>query len=223
MSAHRGDTPQAVGERVRLYLGDCLEIMKTMADASVDCVVTDPPYGNGTPYASYDDSPEHLAELVAAFMPEVLRVAKRALITCGVANIHLYPTPKWVLSWSSPAGIGSGPWGFCCWQPILAYGKDPYMQANLGRRPDSFMFNSPTEPNGHPCPKPLEFMRWLVRRGSLPGESVIDPFMGSGTTGLACRMEGRDFVGIELDAGYFEIAKRRIERAQLPLILEPIV
>lgn len=206
-----------------LHLGDCVALMQDMDDQSVDAAIFDPPYGNNTPYASYEDTPEKLAELVADFMPHVLRVAKRVLITCGVANIQIYPKADWVLSWNTPAGAGSGVWGFCCWQPVLAYGKDPYLQANLGRRPDSLTMTVASEHNDHPCPKPLNVMRWLVRRGSLPGETVFDPFMGSGTTGVACRMEGRGFVGIELDPAYYVIAQKRVMEAQMPLILEPIV
>ena len=65
----------------------------------------------------------------------------------------------------------------------------------------------------HPCPKPLAWMLWLVTRGSLPGHLVIDPFMGSGTTGVACVKLGRRFIGIEIYPHYFDIACRRIEDA----------
>jgi len=69
-------------------------------------------------------------------------------------------------------------------------------------------------PNGHPTIKPLALMRWLVRLVTPPGGTVLDPFTGSGTTGVACVNEGFDFVGIEQDAEYVEIARRRIEHAQ---------
>jgi site-specific DNA-methyltransferase (adenine-specific) len=64
--------------------------------------------------------------------------------------------------------------------------------------------------NGHPCVKPLALMRWLVRLVTQPGDLVLDPFAGSGTTGMACKAEGRRFIGIELDPEYAEIARRRI-------------
>lgn len=68
--------------------------------------------------------------------------------------------------------------------------------------------------NPHPCVKPLALMRWLVRLVTEPGDVVLDPFMGSGTTGMACRAEGRRFVGIELDPEYAEIARRRIDATE---------
>ena len=66
----------------------------------------------------------------------------------------------------------------------------------------------------HPCPKPLPLMRRLVELFTDPGDVVLDPFMGSGTTGVACKELGRDFIGIELDAEYYRIAKARIEAAR---------
>ena len=73
--------------------------------------------------------------------------------------------------------------------------------------------------NHHPTVKPLALMRYLVRLTSTPtGGIVLDPFMGSGTTGVACMMEGRQFIGIELDPNYLEIARRRIESVQPALV-----
>ena len=67
--------------------------------------------------------------------------------------------------------------------------------------------------NHHPTVKPLALMRWLVKLVAYPGDLVLDPFAGSGSTGVACAMEGREFIGIEREAEYLEIAKRRIEAA----------
>jgi site-specific DNA-methyltransferase (adenine-specific) len=69
----------------------------------------------------------------------------------------------------------------------------------------------PDNPNGHPTVKPLLLMQYLVRLVTPPGGVVLDPFMGSGTTGLACRREGFDFIGMEREAAYFQICKNRIE------------
>ena len=117
----------------RLILGDCLEVMKTLADGSVDAVVTDPPYGNATDYVSYQDTQENLAALIRRFMPHALRVGARIVITCGVPNMWFYPRPNWVLAWTNPAGVGSSCWGFSCWQPILVYGRDPFLEDGAGR------------------------------------------------------------------------------------------
>jgi DNA modification methylase len=71
--------------------------------------------------------------------------------------------------------------------------------------------------NRHPCVKPQTLMKWLVGLVSFPGETVLDPFMGSGTTGLACLTTGRNFVGVELDPGYHEVARKRLAGAHGPL------
>ena len=101
------------------------------------------------------------------------------------------------------------------------YGRDPH---NVGRgmRPNSIS-GACDSVDGieHPCPKPLLFTEWLVERSSLAGETLLDPFMGSGTTGVACAKLGRKFIGIEIEPKYFDIACRRIEAAtrepRLPL------
>lgn len=193
-----------------LYLGDCLEILPTLP--KVDAVVTDPPYGIGIEYGEYVDSKENLSLLAPAFVRLCCEVASIVSITPGNLNQYLYPQPTWTLCWFNRAGTGSGPWGFSCWQPILCYGKDPYLKNGLGRRPDYIEWSEAAEKNGHPCPKPVGFMAQWVKRVSLEG-SVVDCFMGSGTTGVACAQLGRSFIGIERETKYFDIACRRIEAA----------
>ena len=199
-----------------LHLGDCLEVMRGIPDGSVDAVITDPPYGNNTEYSNYIDTRENLIVLINNFMPEALRIAKSVFVTCGVANMWLYPEPTWTLSWNNPSGVGSSAWGFTCWQPILAYGKDPYLQDRKGRRPDSlFQKKTTKDKNSHPCAKPTNVMRWIIDRTTRKGDIVYDPFMGSCTTGVACMMEGRKFIGMEIDPGYYAIAEKRIREASM--------
>ena len=71
----------------------------------------------------------------------------------------------------------------------------------------------------HPCPKPTNVMRWIIERTTFKNDNVFDPFMGSGTTGVACVQTGRNFIGIEIDPTYFAIAEKRIAEAQLQLRL----
>jgi len=200
---------------ITLYCGDCLDVLPTLAAGSVDAVVTDAPYANGTAYASYQDTPAELARLIAAIMRFMLRTGSRVAVTPGVISMHLWPTPTWALSWHSPNSNARSCWGFSCWQPILVYGKDPYLANRMGCRPDSFTYSSlkKRSVDGHPCPKPLGIMEWIVKRCSLAGEAVLDPLMGSGTTGVACVQTGRRFIGIEKEPKYFEIAVKRIEAA----------
>jgi DNA modification methylase len=86
---------------------------------------------------------------------------------------------------------------------------------NLATSIASWLTSAPEKPanvrrNGHPTVKPVELMRWLVRLVTPPGGTVLDPFTGSGTTGMACRYELREFIGIEKEADYVQIAERRI-------------
>lgn len=203
-----------------LYLGDCLEVMPTLG--RFDAVVTDPPYGIGFPYISYDDTEGALKNIISKLMPWALENAKRTIITPGNTNIHSYPKPSWVGAWTWDTTTARGFWGWSQWQPILLYGEDVSRgTASVGGvfKSDRIHFSGgaagirKADGGGHTCPKPLEFMRRLVARFTLPGETVLDPFMGSGTTGVACVKQGRKFTGIEMEPTYFDIACKRIEEA----------
>lgn len=185
--------------------------MRRFADKEINAVVTDPPYGVGIDYATYEDSGDNLKALINNFIPEARRIAHRTIVFSGTRWMFAYPQPDWVMSWNVPSGAGVGPWGFICWHPILVYGKDPY--GGKGSYPDAKTLVVNTIQNGHPCPKPVEIMRWLIKRTTLENDLILDPFMGSGTTGVAALQLGRRFIGIELDANYFAIAKKRIEDA----------
>ena len=216
-----------------LILGDCREVLPTLP--RVDAVVTDPPYGiglerktsdfrgsrwfdNGASLQAtklYDDEPEAVRNLVRGFMPYVLlSFAPRALVFPGPAMMRDYPEPSAIGSVFTPNGAGRCAWGFQCSHPVLFYGKDPFLQDGRGGRPNSFRDEQPAEGGtDHPCPKPLRWMAWAVGRATREGELVCDPFMGSGTTGVACIKLGRKFIGIEIEPKYFDIACRRIEEA----------
>jgi DNA modification methylase len=202
---------ERLAEGVTLYLGDCREILPTLG--KVDAVVTDPPYGIGEEYESFDDTIDNLRLLIAAAIPSLREIADRVVITSGNGAQYDYPKPNWTMAWVTPAGAGSGPWGFSCWQPILCYGKDPFLSAGKGRRPDVIEHTESSEKNGHPCPKPIRFMQRLLERTSFRGQTILDPFMGSGTTGVAAVKLGRKFIGIEIEPKYFDIACRRIQAA----------
>jgi len=192
--------------------------MRGMADKSVDAVITDPPYGVGVEYPMFEDTRENLTNLINMFMPNALRIAETVVITPGNGNQDLYPRPTHTLSFVNMAGVGYSSWGFSCWQPILVYGKDPFLANNKGCRPDTFVMRNSGDVdkhNGHPCPKPNNVMRWIIERTTIERCTVLDPFMGSGTTGVACFQTGRNFIGIEIDPTYFAIAERRIQEAQM--------
>ena len=213
-----------------LYLGDCREVLPTLG--RVDAVVTDPPYGvgfsgkktkqrNGSQvkaaqgYGSFEDTPENIRTVIIPAISQAIAMAKRAAITPGTRNLHAYPEPADIGCFFSAAGNGVGRWGFTCSQPILFYGIDPFQEAGDGCRANSLGQTYPNDANavGHPCAKPLAQIKWLVRRATASDDVVLDPFMGSGTTGVACVNLGRKFIGIEIEPRYFDIACKRIEEA----------
>lgn len=219
-------TPYYQDDAVVIYHGDCRDVLPNMSDKSVALCLADPPYGIGLQYdGTFVDDVEYLNALVADALPEMRRVAESTLVTCGPLNIHRYPEPTWVMAWFIPGGAASTPWGFATWQPILAYGPDPYLRAGLGRRADSIIHSSQGAQTGkdrrlfeHPCPKPIKAWKQLLVRGSVnEGDTILDPFMGSGTTLRAAKDLGRKAIGIELSERYCEIAAKRMAQEVLAL------
>ena len=211
-----------------LYLGDCLEILPTLP--KVDAVVTDPPYGVGlkkktSRYSvsassdAYDDDASKVMPIVKSAVVLCIELARSVVITPGVRNLHQYPPSASIGTIYSPGAGGRDSWGFGCNNPILFYGKCPYLATGKGSRPNSFAsyaanpYDYNEKGNNHPCPKPVAWMEWLVGRASLEGETILDPFVGSGTTGVACANLGRKFIGIEIEERYFDIACERIAAA----------
>jgi site-specific DNA-methyltransferase (adenine-specific) len=199
---------------IHLYLGDCLEILPQLEAGSVDSVVTDPPYNVGIDYgAIVNDSRTPANYMVwchSWFDKCVDSGAKRIAISCGIANLPMWLVstyPHWILAWHKPAAMGRCVVGFNNWEPVLLFGKPKVQTSDVFRAcivPDDSV-------EGHPCPKPLGWGLWQVKNLASDGDTVLDPFMGSGTTGVACIRTGRRFIGIEIDSRYFGIAVKRIE------------
>jgi len=205
-----GVAPYYEDDYVKIYNSDCMTVLPNLID-SVDICVTDFPYGIGEKYLSYDDTSEGLKHLVDTVVPVLRGGCEITAITTGVKNLFLYPQPDWVMAWFSTAGTGCGPWGFCCWQPVVLYGKDPYLKEQKGSRPDIYVANEQTKKNGHPCPKPYGVCGWLIKRVTTNNNKVIiDPFMGSGTTLRIAKDLGYKAVGIEMEERYCEIAANRL-------------
>lgn len=202
----------------------------------VDLVLTDPPYGvnlitktsdyrdsasfdNGRSLRSstlYDDDPEQILSLIREVIPLALSLASRAIIFPGSKMLWGYPIPAALGSVYLPSGAGRCAWGFTCSQPILFYGKDPFLVDGKGGRPNGFKTEQPnTERFDHPCPKPLSWMKWAIQRGSREKESILDPFMGSGTTLRAAKDLNRKSIGIEIEEKYCEIAAKRLRQEVL--------
>lgn len=203
---------------VRLILGDCLEVLKDLPSGSVDAAIADPPYNNGTPYTTYDDKRDDYEDWCRRWFAECRRVAGRVIVTPGHGNLWMWgqiEKPWGVGSWFKPGNPATSVLGWVCWEPWLYYTTD---YRALGG-PDTIRATV-TKQKGvgeHPCPKPLALLTGLIEKTTKAGATVLDPFMGSGTTGVACVQTGRNFIGIEIDPTYFAIAERRIEEARQQL------
>lgn len=211
--------PYYCEDGITIYCGDCREILPEIEG---DVMVTDPPYGVGFAgkatkwhrarggYTVPDD-PEIGPEAILAALSRV----KRAAVFPGVRRMYDYPPPADVGCVFCPSGAGRGRWGFTLFNPILYYGKRP--PKGPGMTPASIESFALAGAEGHPCPKPLEWMTWLVERTSIPGETVLDPFMGSGSTLVAAKLLGRRAIGIEIEERYCEVAVQRLAQGVLPL------
>lgn len=208
------------GKGIVIYCGDAREILPLLEP--VDAFFADPPYGvelkakttkHGARYGEYtmfEDTPAYIKEICVPIIERLIASTRGGAVTPGVRNAFEYPTPKDIGCIFYPSGAGMSSWGFACSQPILYYGKDPYLANGLVSRPNSFSSNELAEKLDHPCPKPNNAMRWLVNKISLEGETILDPFMGSGTTLVAAKNLGRRCIGIELEEKYCEIAVNRL-------------
>jgi len=203
---------------VTLYHADCLDVLPILADSNVDALVTDPMYGVNLNYGkAFDDSEDYWLQTV----PKVLEwIDNRLCIMFGASptmqrDMSAFPRPcQRVLIWSPAFSLSkSRAQGmFYRWHPIYCWNLP---QKHEGPSLDILRISC----DGHnwwyhPGTKPEELMRILVQIATKEA-TVLDPFMGSGTTGVACVQTGRKFVGIEIDRSYFEIAVKRIEQAQM--------
>ena len=230
---------EAIGDAT-LYLGDCREVLPTLG--RVDAVVSDPPYAvsvagsanvgpRGTRRLDFfagDDDWGTMNALVAGAFGLALDLAPTsATVWCshrqiGFINEALemrgYSTRCLVWRKKNPPPAAPGA-GFASAAELAVYGYRPgrfwgggQYDANVFDA-DAYRFGQPGKVD-HPTQKPLSLMEWNVVRIVAPGALVLDPFMGSGTTGVACARLGRRFIGIEIEPRYFDIACRRIEAAQ---------
>lgn len=200
-------TPVTIG-RATLYLGDCRDILPLLG--KVDAVVTDPPYGiakvwqggKGHGWGKADNDKELRNEWdeatpSAETMAAVLAAGTEVIIWGG--NYFALPPSRCWLVWNKPER------NFTLAEAELAWTN----RDNVVRVCDA----PRSEPDrAHPTQKPVKVMQFSIDK--VKGQTILDPFMGSGTTGVAAVQMGRDFIGIEREPKYFDIACKRIEEAQ---------
>lgn len=205
--------PVTIGSAT-LYCGDCRDILPTLG--KVDAVVTDPPYGIkqdkgfdgfGAPIQrrQYDGDWDAVRP-DQDVLQMCVSAGPKAILWGGQYFADILPAQgKWL--W----------WDKCQTMPTFGDGELAWTNLN-GVAPKKFVYSN----NGlmakekgreHPTQKPVQLMRWCL--GFLPdAQTILDPFMGSGTTGVAAVQMGRKFIGIEREPKYFDIACKRIEDAQ---------
>ncbi len=183
----------------RLIHGDCREVLPLLSP--VDLVLTDPPYGIYACGGKWGKKADLQWDKVAADNEAQILAAGKVQIIWGGNYLVLPPSRGW-LAWRKPDRVPSAADFELAWTSID-------MNARLI---EQSIAATNAERVGHPTQKPLRVMEWSLSFAP-DARTVCDPFMGSGTTGVACARMGLQFVGIERERKYFEIACRRIEQA----------
>ena len=210
-----------------LYLGDCREILPTLG--TVDAVITDPPYDARTHGGAISDANGNTIDFapledVAAFVSACLAVCDGWCIAfCPLEELGAYKQAAWPVK----AWVRAGIWDRIVNTPqftgdrpaqggegVAIFHRYARKEWNGGGRAAIWRHTVERGEKQHPTQKPLRLIREFVHLFSALGDTVLDPFMGSGTTGVAAAKEGRSFVGIEIDPKYYETAIRRVSEAQ---------
>jgi tRNA G10 N-methylase Trm11 len=223
-----GPIEKRVIGKATLYRADCFEVLPTLSD--IDAVVTDPPFGIGFAYRSCDDSPQHYHDLMSRLVPELVRITYDG--PCFVWQSQLkvgewhryFPKGFRIVAACKLYPERSGPVPQLAWDPVIFWSGRSRIHDELARDwdvADLRSWDGYTGGNPVPCPRPLAQARYFC--DSVRGGSILDPFMGSGTTGVAAVLAGKHFVGIERDPVYFEYACKRIMAAQGALQSKRIV
>lgn len=218
-----------------LHCGDALEYMRGMADASVDHVMTDPPFGEQThkgartgngddiliDFASIND--QQFVDLCA----QCVRVARRwVLMTCewrhaAIAEQAGLPVVRlgvWVKPNGAPQFTGDRPG--TGWEAVLILHREGMKRWNGGGHHAVWTINK-IEAKYHPTQKPLPLLKKWITQFTDVGETILDPFCGSATTGVACIQTSRHFVGVEIDPVHHKTGLKRIQDAAAqPMLLD---
>ncbi len=200
-----------------LYNADCFDVLRELAD--IDAAVTDPPFCIGFKYRSYDDSPRKYHALMSRLVPELTRVTNGG--PCFV-----WQSPRKADQWHRyfPKGFEiiagckiypqrQGKNQCFSWDPIIFWSKRSYLNEELPRNwhvADLTAWDGYSGDNPVPCPRALPQVRYICQ--SIRAQTILDPFMGSGTTGVATILAGKRFIGVEQDPVYFDYARKRIAR-----------
>lgn len=229
--------PYYQDEHVTLFHGDCLEVLSHMSAETVSAVITDPPYAERT-HSNARSNRAGGVKGIGEFKGVSDEFLRDALTECGRVSqgwviatldykhaVDLDNMPPsglkcqrlgvWVKTNPTPQITGDRPGQG--WEAIAYLHKTPGRSTwNGGGCHGNYIL--PTAPLGlHPTAKPLPMLRDMVRKFTNPGDIVLDPFAGSGTTLRAAIDEGRRAIGVELEERYCEIIAKRLSQGALPL------
>jgi DNA modification methylase len=209
-----GSVTEADG-RALLYFGDCFDILPYLY--KVGAVVTDPPYGIGYKYRSHDDSPRTYDRMMGRLVPELIRVTGGGPCFIWQSQVRsdrwgdYFPKGYRIIAACKTYPGRSGAKYLYCWDPIIFFSRRGNLRDHLPRdwhRVDMEPWNRRLKDSPLLCPRPLEQVRYIC--DSVRARTILDPFMGSGTTGVAALLAGKRFIGIEKDQVCFEYACKRI-------------
>lgn len=213
---------------INLYNGDCLEVMDKLIEqgVKVDCILTDPPYGmnyksnyrkDKYEVITNDNDLSFLDDLFIK-LDSILKDNSHIYMFCSWHNVDVFKQEfekyfklKNILVWEkNNTSMGDLKGSYAPKHEFILFGHKGRRERNGFRYPDVLKANR-TGNKLHPTQKPVDLLQLLILQSSNENDVVLDPFMGSGSTGVACVNTNRKFIGIELDKNYFEITKGRIE------------
>ena len=217
---------------IDLYNRDCLEVMYDLMNkgVKVDCIITDPPYGMSFQsnhrklkhkVIANDNSLEWLYEFVY-LSHALLKEDSHMYAFCSFHHVdkfkqafEQYFDVKNILIWvKNNTGMGDLYGDYAPQYEMCIFATKGRRLIN-GARPSNILKSKKTGNVLHPTQKPIDLIEFLVSKSSNANDTILDPFMGSGTTGLAAKNYDRNFIGIELDEDYFNIASKRINETQV--------
>jgi len=207
---------------VELILGDCLEVMRSMPDKSVDAVITDPPYNVGKDYGTYKDnlSPDDYKKWMGDIINESNRISKNGIAFYVGGKLtklffELIPEAHLTVVHKKAVGVMCGNYFMqyhCLFSTMKPQKKIKDLWDDIRLPGEGYYFRE-TRYN-HPGLTSLLLTNRIVESFTKQEELVLDPFLGTGTTGTSCVQKCRNFIGIEIDPGYLKLAERRIKDAQ---------
>ena len=223
----------------QLLYGDCLELMRDIPDRSIDLIATDCPYhivsggctnkgdgngifrkenaGDGKLFAHNDIS-------FSAWIPEAYRVLKpdtHFYVFCNGRNMMKLQQAAEAAGFTyqntrvwDKGNVTPNRYYMNACEFVLLFRKGRARTINYTGTSNMLRVKNRVGKKSHPTEKPVDLMQIFIENSSAAGDLILDPFMGTGSTGIACMNTGRRFIGMELDLGYFEIAQKRIEESQ---------